>query len=171
MKFIFAALHVRSKSYVLIFKYHSQVEYLEMKNIFIAVLLMFVLSSMQGQNKKIKSLENSFDKLIELLENPSEIGLKNLISPDVVYSHSSGKVDTRESLMSGLLSGESDFVKIDISNRVIKKVGKSSYVVTHNLSASTNNGGKLGEIKLFVLTVWENKKDNWQLIARQATKI
>ncbi|HMP30977.1 MAG TPA: nuclear transport factor 2 family protein, partial [Saprospiraceae bacterium] len=67
--------------------------------------------------------------------------------------------------------GASDFVTIDISNQAIKKIGKSTYAITHNLSASTNNDGVPGTIKLFILLVWEKSKGKWQLIARQATRV
>jgi hypothetical protein len=142
-----------------------------MKNAFLGVLFFIPFVNINAQSNDMVKLEKAVLQLVSLLENPNEKELTSLIAPNIVYSHSSGKIDTRESLIQSLVSGESDFVKIDITNQNIKKVGKSTFVVTHNLYAITNNAGKQGEIKLFILLAWEKIKGQWQLVARQAARV
>nr|HMP32032.1 nuclear transport factor 2 family protein [Saprospiraceae bacterium] len=122
----------------------------------LSICMMLLLSnSAIGQTKVIASLEIASKKLVSLLENPDEKELLAILSPHLVYSHSSGMVDTKETLVKSLVSGASDFVKIDITNQQVKKIGKSTYAITHNLSATTNNGGVPGSVKLFILLIWE----------------
>ena len=124
-----------------------------------------------AQDKQVLAVESATKGLVALLENPNEKDLLAILSSDLVYGHSSGKLDTRASLIQSLTSGESDFVKIDISNQKIHKTGKSVFAVTHQLNAVTNNGGNPGEVKLFILLIWEKVKGKWLLMARQATRI
>jgi Domain of unknown function (DUF4440) len=69
-----------------------------------------------------------------------------------------------------LVSGASDFVTIDLSEQTIKVTG-STAIVRHVLSATTNDGGKAGTVKIAVLLVWIKEKKEWKLLARQAVKI
>ncbi len=126
---------------------------------------------LSAQDKQVMAVESATNSLVGLLENPTEKDLLAILSADLVYGHSSGKIDTRASLIQSLISGESDFVKINISNQKIHKTGKSVFVVTHQLNAVTNNNGNPGEIKLFILLIWEKVKGKFQLMARQATRI
>lgn len=126
---------------------------------------------LSAQDKQVMAVESATKSLVSLLENPTEKDLLAILSAELVYGHSSGKIDTRASLIQSLMSGESDFVKIDISNQKIHKTGKSVFVVTHQLYAVTNNSGNQGEVKLFILLIWEKVKGKFQLMARQATRI
>lgn len=142
-----------------------------MNRLSIFMITMITPVILSSQDKQISAVETSTRNFIQLLENPDEKNLIAILSPDLVYGHSSGKVDTRSSLIQSLLTGESDFVKIDITNQKISKIGKTGYAVTHQLVAVTNNSGKPGEVKLFILLVWEKMKGKWQLVARQATRV
>jgi len=138
-----------------------------------SLLMMMVVTPviLSAQDKQVMAVESATKSLVGLLENPTEKDLLAILSADLVYGHSSGKIDTRASLIQSLMSGESDFVKIDISNQKIHKTSKSVFAVTHQLNAVTNNSGNPGEVKLFILLIWEKVKGKFQLMARQATRI
>jgi ketosteroid isomerase-like protein len=42
--------------------------------------------------------------------------------------------------------------------------------VRHKLHAKTNDGGKAGEVRLFVLLVFQKENKQWKLLARQAVR-
>lgn len=96
--------------------------------------------------------------------------LSNLVSDRLSYGHSSGIVQNKATFIHALTSGSSDFVSIETTEQSIQVTGTTA-IVRHNLSATTNDGGKPGSVKLGILLVWQKNKAGWQLLARQAFKL
>jgi ketosteroid isomerase-like protein len=79
-------------------------------------------------------------------------------------------VQNKEAFVEALTSGKSDFVTIDLSEQTVKVVGNAA-IVRHKLSATTNDNGNPGTVKLQILLVWLKQKGEWKLLARQAVKV
>lgn len=103
--------------------------------------------------------------------DPTAAALGALVSDDLSYGHSSGKVDTKASFTSDLLDGKSDFVAIAITDQTVKVVDGDTAIVRHTLTADTNDSGKPGKVALKILGVWQKQGGNWKLLARQAVRI
>jgi ketosteroid isomerase-like protein len=95
--------------------------------------------------------------------------LENLVSDSLSYGHSGGHIDDKKEFVDKLVTGKSDFVTIDITEQTIRISGKTA-IVRHKLNATTNDGGKPGEVHLLVLLVWQKQHGQWKLWARQAVK-
>lgn len=104
------------------------------------------------------------------MESADKQALDSLLSDRLSYGHSDGKVEDKKAFITHLESGAYDFVKITISDQAIT-VSANTAIVRHTLSASTNDNGKPGQVKLHVMQVWQKHKGKWLLLARQATKI
>jgi ketosteroid isomerase-like protein len=126
-----------------------------------------IISAQSKDSMVIVRIVESFRKAIV---DADKTQLDQLLSNQLSYGHSGGKIDTKQSLEEGLLSGASDFVTIDLTDQTVQIIGNTA-IVRHKLFAKTNDGGKPGEVKLSVLLVWQKTKQHWQLIARQAIKI
>lgn len=72
--------------------------------------------------------------------------------------------------MRSLLTGASDFVEIDLTDKQVVIQNKIA-LVRHTLSAKTNDKNIPGKVKLYILLVWSNEKTGWKLLARQAVKV
>ena len=96
--------------------------------------------------------------------------LENIAADDLSYGHSAGKVEDKAEFVRAIVSNESDFVTIDLTDQTIKIEGNNA-IERHKLSATTNNNGQPGTAKLSVLLVWLKQKGEWKLLARQAVKI
>lgn len=96
--------------------------------------------------------------------------LEKLVCDELSYGHSGGHVDDKKEFIEKLSSGRSDFVTIDISDQTIA-VSKKVAVVRHKLNATTNDGGKPGEVHLLVMLIWQKQSGRWKLLARQAVKV
>ena len=115
-------------------------------------------------------VEASAEKLRVLMVDPDKARLDALVADDLSYGHSGGKVDTKTSFIADLLSGASDFVTIDITGQVVKVTGNAA-TVRHTLTATTNDGGKPGNVKINILQVWQQQGGEWKLLARQAIRL
>ena len=115
------------------------------------------------------SLAQSAETLRRLMVDPDRAQLEAIVSDDLSYGHSGGKVDTKASFIADLMSGASDFVSIDIADQTLRVSGDVGWV-RHTLSARTNDGGKPGQVTIRILQVWHLEGGRWKLLARQAVR-
>lgn len=117
-----------------------------------------------------KEIEDVVTKLVNLMIKPDSLALDKMILSNLSYGHSSGKVQTKQEFMHSLLSGESDFVDINIADQTIIVQNKTA-LVRHTLTANTNDKNVSGKVKLYILLIWNKEKTGWKLLGRQAVKI
>jgi hypothetical protein len=132
----------------------------------LGLLLLLSLSSVYAQKPNI---EDSVEELRQLMIEPTKEGLMGIAHFKLSYGHSNGKLENRDEFVEALVSKKSDFREIKLTNQTIEIIGKTA-VVRHDLAAKTMDGGKAGEVKLHVLTVWLKQKKGWVIFARQAVK-
>lgn len=141
-----------------------------MKKVIYLIFALFVFNTAQAQSKDSLQVAKAVNQLAELMVNPDKAALEALVSEQLSYGHSGGKLEGRTSFIESLTSGSSDFVKINLTDQSIQLFGKTA-IVRNKLFASTNDGGKPGEVKLALILVWQKQQKTWQLIARQAVKL
>ncbi|MFJ9449190.1 MULTISPECIES: nuclear transport factor 2 family protein [unclassified Herbaspirillum] len=95
--------------------------------------------------------------------------LDALTEEQLSYGHSNGVVQTKAEFIGQLVSGESTFVKIDLTAQTVN-VQENVAVVRHTLTAATNDSGKPGNVSLKILMVWKKTGGQWRLLARQAVR-
>jgi len=110
----------------------------------IALSLFCILLCIQlsySQTKDESAVIEKAEALRKALIDPDKSTLDKLVHADLSYGHSSGIIETKEVFMQALLSEESNFVDITISEQTIKITG-STAVVRHKLAANLHNKGK-----------------------------
>lgn len=132
-------------------------------------IVFFSLNSILAQTTDVQKLEKAVEDLKHLLVDPDQKQLENLTAKELSYGHSNGKIEDQKEFIDFLLSGESQFVTIDLQDQTVDIVGNTG-IVRHTLLAETNNNGTLGNIKLGVLLIWQKNGNDWELLARQAFK-
>lgn len=130
----------------------------------------FIYVSASAQTKKELRVAAAVDALRKAMIDPNKTTLENLVLDKLSYGHSSGALDTKTIFVEKLVSAQSDFVTIELTDQTIEITGPTA-IVRHTLHATTNDGGKPGTVKLKVLLVWLDVKGEWKLLARQAVKI
>ncbi|SFN03893.1 protein of unknown function [Formivibrio citricus] len=117
------------------------------------------------------AVAGAVEKLRVLLLKPDRAALEALLVDELSYGHSSGKVDTKASLVDALMTGASAFPQLAIENQSVRVV-QNVAIVRHVLSGDTISKGKPGKINLHVLTVWQKQGNGqWKLLARQAVSV
>jgi ketosteroid isomerase-like protein len=135
----------------------------------VAVLLLtgFIATAQTNDEKQVA---DAVEQLRKAMVDGDSVALTRLSSPSLSYGHSSGVIQDQKEFVSKIASGASDFVTIDLTDQKITFSGDVA-IVRHTLSASTNDGGKPGTVKLHVLTVWQKDHGKWKLLVRQAVKL
>ena len=138
--------------------------------LFTSIICMLLTVSVQAQSKNENKVTAAVEQLRKAMIDGNKTELENLVSDQLSYGHSGGHIDDKKEFVEKLTTGKSDFVTMDLTEQTISISGKIA-IVRHKLSATTNDGGKPGEVHLLVMLVWQKKGGKWILLARQAVKI
>lgn len=134
------------------------------------IVLTGVMNVAMAQNKEEAAVTAAVENLRKAMVDGDKAGLQNITADQLSYGHSSGKVEDKTTFVDNIVTGKSDFVTIDLTNQTIAVSGDAA-IVRHTLSATTNDGGKPGSVKLNILLIWQKQKGQWKLLARQAVKV
>src|SRR5262245_39937056 len=113
-------------------------------------VLLLVNSFVIAQSKDETAVAAAVETLRKAMIDADKAALEKCTASDLSYGHSGGKVETRAEFVDALVAGKSDFVQITLTDQTIKIVGDAA-IVRHTLQGETNDGGKPGTVKLFVL--------------------
>lgn len=134
------------------------------------IVLTGVMNVAMAQNKEEAAVTAAVENLRKAMVDGDKAGLQNITADQLSYGHSSGKVEDKTTFVDNIVTGKSDFVTIDLTNQTIAVSGDAA-IVRHTLSATTNDGGNPGSVKLNILLIWQKQKGQWKLLARQAVKV
>jgi ketosteroid isomerase-like protein len=93
--------------------------------------------------------------------------LEKLLSPDLSYTHSSAKTQTKEEFIKDATGGGTKYESIEFENTKLRQYG-NTVIVTHN---ATIKSLPTGTNHLYITEVWAEQSGRWQMVSRQATKI
>lgn len=142
---------------------------LKMKNKrFVLVIAALSFTSLLfGQSKAEEEVSRAVETLKAAMISGDSAQLAAIVTEDLSYGHSTGKIQNKKSFIESFLNGSTDFVTINLLDQKIQVHGKTA-VVRHILDATNNDYGKPGTVKLSILTVWVKIKGKWKMMARQA---
>ena len=96
--------------------------------------------------------------------------LKELLCKDLVYTHSSARLDTKESLIGAMESGATVYTAVEPSDVVAQDLG-SAVVLTGAARISVTSNGNPINFGVRFTDVYVNKGGQWQMVAWQSTRL
>jgi len=143
-----------------------------MKKLLILLLVCFAGLTVKAQ----ESYDKVITEKVEALNNAifvkkDSLALEGLLAKEIIYCHSSGKIEDRQEMIKNALANASTYsnVKTEVTNVVTHK---KTVVVRHIITATENlKDGKTSPLKLGVVQTWVNEDKEWKLIGRQAVKL
>jgi hypothetical protein len=94
--------------------------------------------------------------------------VKELLSDELVWTHTSGRVDTKESQISSMESGEIVYSRYDPSDVVAQDYG-DSVVLTGKADIHVNFRGTPYPLDVRFTDGWHRKDGKWKMVFWQAT--
>ena len=95
--------------------------------------------------------------------------LKNMICKDLVYTHSSARLDTKDSLIGAMESGATVYTSVVPSDVTAQDLG-DVVVLTGNAQISVVSGGNPNSFGVRFTDVYQNQNGTWRMVAWQSTK-
>ena len=96
--------------------------------------------------------------------------LNDLIADDLIYTHSSARLDTKASLIGNMQSGSTVYTEVTPSNVVAQDCG-DAVVLTGQARIGVMSGGKPNAFTVRFTDVYANRGGKWQMVTWQSTRL
>lgn len=117
--------------------------------------------------KEVRAVEEQRYKAMLQNDFPT---LEKLMADDVVYVHSSGAVDDKQSFVATLRSGSLRYKKFSPEDTRVRIAGNLA-VVTGNSAVEVDRDGKPQSFRVRFTAVYEKSGAGWRLSAWQTTRL
>lgn len=142
-----------------------------MKNSILTLVLVCLSFFVFAQKPTVESLKDAELGRFKVMIAKDRAGLEAVLHKDLVYHHSGGNTDNKESYIASIFSGKSSYVSIqaaEMQTRVYGKTGINTGVINLvNLSAD----GKETPVKIRFTDVFVFESGRWQMVSWQSTKL
>ena len=95
--------------------------------------------------------------------------LNRILSDDLVYTHSTGIIDSKSEYLNKMKSGAQKYEAIEHSDTKIRTYGDDTGVVNTRVRMAGATKGVPFNNQLLMTHVWVKKDGRWQLVAHQTT--
>lgn len=121
---------------------------------------------MAGNAEKIIELDR---KRMQAMADKDIATLNAVIADDLVYTHSSARLDTKKSLIGNMESGSTVYTSVVPSDVKAQDLG-DTVVLTGSCRISVMSNGKPNSFGVRFTDVYANRNGNWQMVAWQSTR-
>jgi hypothetical protein len=122
---------------------------------------------MAGNEQKIIDLDR---KRMSAMAQKDVTTLKALLSDELVYTHSSARLDTKQSLIGAMESGATVYTAVEPSDVKAQDLG-DAVVLTGSCRISVMSNGRPNTFGVRFTDVYANKGGQWQMVAWQSTRL
>ena len=96
--------------------------------------------------------------------------LNAVLADDLIYTHSSARLDTKQSLIGNMESGSTVYNSVEPSDVKAQDLG-SAVVLTGVARIRVTSGGKPNAFAVRFTDVYANKGGKWQMVTWQSTRL
>jgi ketosteroid isomerase-like protein len=122
---------------------------------------------MAGNGQKIIDLDK---KRMDAMAQKDIATLKAVIADDLVYTHSSARLDTKASLIGNMESGSTVYTAVVPSDVKAQDLG-DTVVLTGSARISVMANGRPNSFSVRFTDVYANRGGQWQMVAWQSTRL
>jgi ketosteroid isomerase-like protein len=135
------------------------------------LILGCLLASFAGFAQNEESLKDAELNRFKVMVAKDVTGLQAVLHNDLVYFHSSGAQDNKETYIASIASGKSSYLAItpeDLQHRVYGKTGINTGIVNIQQKAAD---GTQTTLRLRFTDVFVYADKRWQMVSWQSTKL
>lgn len=133
----------------------------------LTILLLAAVSVLAGTEDEIRAAEKAWGAAVK---NRDLAALDKIFTPELIYAHSTGNIETKQKYMDRLKSGKQRYDTL--VHEQTKVVAYGDAVVAHSLVRVTgrNDAGPFND-HVMMIHFWVKQNGSWRLAAHQTTKI
>ena len=138
-----------------------------MKHILILCLLLaaqFVVAQSNDEKAVIDTERRRFDAQV----SKDYAMLDKVLADDLIYAHSNGNTDTKQSYIESIRSGKSNYGAIDVVEQNVRVYGNTAVIKG---ICQIKNVPPAADLKLSYTDVYVKKKGQWQMVTWQSLRL
>lgn len=117
--------------------------------------------------QQIRLLE--YVRIQAMLKNDFAV-LESILAEDLIYTHSSGRVETKEEFINALRSGQTKYEAFDREGVTVRAYGDSA-VVTGAAKMTVRRPNQVNNFQIRFIDVYVRRGGRWQMVAWQSTRL
>jgi len=138
---------------------------------YLVVILCFCCVGLKAQSADEKRITDAVEQFRVGIESADRNILEAVAADNLVYGHSSGKVQNKTEFIEEVASGKPlDYTDVKLSEQSVEISGNTA-IVRHVLTAQISNNGTPGNLKIGNMLIFQKQQGKWKLLARQAYKL
>ncbi len=122
---------------------------------------------MAGNGQTVIDLDR---KRMQAMAKKDVATLKELIAEDLIYAHSTARLDTKASLIDNMVSGKTVYTSVEPSNVKAQDFG-DVVVLTGEAQIKVVVGGAPNAFGVRFTDVYAKRQGKWQMVTWQSTKL
>ncbi len=122
---------------------------------------------MAGNGPMITDLDR---KRMQAMATKDFSTLGSVLADDLIYTHSSARLDTKQSLIANMQSGSTVYASIEPSDVTAQDLG-DAVVLTGIARIKVVSNGKPNAFGVRFMDVYARRGGNWQMVAWQSTRL
>lgn len=123
--------------------------------------------SAQSSTEKVLALEK---QRFAAMVARDTVFLHRVLADDLLYSHTSGAVDTKASFIRSIGSGTLQYQQMELDD-VASRTYKNTVVLNGSMRIKVLFNGQVLEMKIKYLDVYRKNGKDWQLVGWQSAKL
>ena len=96
--------------------------------------------------------------------------LEQVMTPQISYGHSDGRVENREQLINGTLNRKQVVKSLTYPDLKVTLVGNAA-IVRHIYLSESELDGKQSTTRIGAIQLWQKQDGGWKMIARQGFRL
>ena len=124
-----------------------------------------------AEDAALTAVKAADDARVAAMLSPNKATLDGVLSDELRYAHSNGKVDTKASLTAALLGGEAKYQSYNYSERTFTFPAPNLALMAGRLEVQAIVDGVSMTTGISYLAVWRLEKGQWKFLAWQSCKI
>ncbi len=138
-----------------------------MKHILLALAATVCLVAAPADATAMKEVSAAMESLKQAMIHKDGPALEKLLSDDLMYTHSTGQLETKAQFVKSISSGKSIVERLDYFKHEVRVYGNTALVRGGvDLYHSATN-----IVHMDILHVWVKGAGGWKMVARQATRL
>lgn len=116
------------------------------------------------------AVNQAVEALRKAMVDADRTRLAALVSDNLSYGHSSGRLETKTEYVDAVAGKKTIFKTLTLENPTVAVSGNNA-IARHIFVADLESDGKPGSARVGVLQVWTKQDGAWKLFARQAFRL
>jgi hypothetical protein len=142
-----------------------------MKHLLLFCVSFRMITLLCGQSSAQEVLKIEKQRFTAMVNNDTSY-LNRILADSLLYVHTDGNVDSKQSLLNALANGDLDYKQMELKEVTYKVYDKTIILSgTMNVMVFSKKAGKTLDLNIRYLDVYQYNYSGWQLIAWQSSKL